>query len=112
MFVPVPADTRENSRACSLYYIARRLGHGEKAEAFVVRQVENLIAHEGFPPPLPYYRAGRKIARLGRWSRWNRDAADAWFDGTVPPPLRAALADNLVARHAAELARRAEALAA
>lgn len=116
MFVPVPADLREGSRSCSLFYIARRLGYGERSEGWLVSYVDCLISHEGFPPPLPLYRvtggSRRKVDRLGGGHRWNRDAVDAWFDGTIPPKLAAVVEDGLAARYAAQLDARAAALGA
>jgi hypothetical protein len=116
MFVPTSADLRPGSQSCSLWYIAGRLGYREKAETWLVAYVSELIAGDGFPPPLPLYRALHSVrpVRLDKVTashRWNRDAVDAWFDGTIPPPLVEARNDNVAARFAAQLDARANAIA-
>jgi hypothetical protein len=114
MLVPTPADTRPDSRSCSLWYIAGRLGQRERSERWIADQVAQLVELESFPPPLPLFSVSkrRRVAGITGARRWNRDAVDAWFDGLIPPGLVAAIETRTAALHAATLDARAAELAA
>lgn len=113
MIVPADADTRPNSRTCSLWFIAGRLGKRERSPKWLAGYVQQLVDHEGFPPPLPHYRAGRKVEQVCEQHRWQLDAVEAWFDGLLPPPLREVTpgySPALAARFAGTLDARAAAI--
>jgi len=111
MLTPAPCDIRPGSRSCSLWYPAGRLGHRERSFEWIANQIQLLIDNDGFPEPLALYdTAQRKVDRITPKSRWNVDAVDAWFDGTVPAHLTEAHQSRLVSMHAAQLDANAAAL--
>lgn len=113
MLTPAPCDTRPGSRSCSAWYIAGRLGHRERSLAWIARQIQLLIDHEGFPPPIVRFAGDRRVDAIGHASRWNLEAVDAWFDGnTVPAALAPAVSSLAAARDAALLDQRAKELVA
>jgi hypothetical protein len=114
MLVPSKDDMKPAQQGgVSLWYIATRLGVGERSEQWVLNYVRHLIANEGFPKPFPYIGLQQKRARkdVHLQSRWLRAAVDAWFDGFLPPHLVTVVDDRQAARDANTLDQRAEALA-
>ncbi|MEA3036829.1 MAG: hypothetical protein QOH04_2606 [Sphingomonadales bacterium] len=117
---PALCDTRPGSRAVSAFYVAGRLGYRERSWPWIRRQVEALIAHEGFPTPIILYdcarpAAARRVEGVNSGSRWDKEAVDAWFDGQPSARIPAAIAESastrLAARYAGELDARAAAMA-
>jgi len=99
-----------------LFYIAGRLGHRGRTERWLASYLEQLIANDGFPPPLPLYRGVGKLARkvdtITGSTRWTRAGVDAWFDGFLPPALAVAADERAALEHAATLDARAAEMAA
>jgi predicted DNA-binding transcriptional regulator AlpA len=92
-------------QAVTMAYVARRLGIHERTEATQRRHILDLVANHAFPSSLP--------GRLGcRSLRWDRRAVDAWFDGLLPPQLQDHFESSAAALTLADLAARAEAIAA
>lgn len=78
-----------------IWFIRRITGHARKGEASLIRYVEGLIEHHGFPPPLPLFRNGGEITGEVRSdSKWLRAAVMEWLEGFLPPTIPAALADE------------------
>lgn len=98
-------------QSVSLFYVAGRLGQRERSPKWLADYLDQLIAKEGFPPPLPLYRSGKRVATIGTFTRWTRDGVDAWFDGFLPPALGAAVDDQRLAEAAAVMDARAEQMA-
>lgn len=72
--------------------IARRLGVDRRSRPWQVRYVAKLIEERGFPKPLPTMLGDAVTEDIKpTWSRWIREAVDAWFDGQLPPSAVAAL---------------------
>jgi len=93
--------------------IARLLGIHQRADAWRVRYIAQLIAEAHFPPPFPYQRAGRLRRDISStYSRWHRGAVMAWIDGQLPPDLVRAIDDEAAHAAAARMDARAAGLAA
>lgn len=95
----------------SFFDIARRLGQADRTVAWLSSYIGELIAHDGFPSPLPLYRKGKRVTAIGATHRWTRDSAQAWFDSFLPPALAAVIDEQQLAAHAATLDARATAMA-
>ncbi|HEV2747512.1 MAG TPA: hypothetical protein VGW34_09475 [Allosphingosinicella sp.] len=110
MIVPAHCDSRPGSQTVSLWYVAGWLGQRERSAAWLAGQIDLLIAHEGFPPPIPFYIGARRIASAHASARWLREPVDAWFDGLRPAHL---IADGteIAARYADRLDAAAAAIA-
>lgn len=103
--VPADCDKRPGSRSCSAWYIAGRLGHRRRSPQWIFKQIQLLIEHEGFPPPIVQFtRFGHKVDGLHPSSRWQLEPVDAWFDGQPS----AQLPDHILA-NAGELTERRQA---
>lgn len=101
---PAAAQGRQDP-TCSLFDILARLGaqqHGGRRRSFAwgARYVQALIDAEGFPQPLPAFRSSKLTREIGRASRWQLAAVDAWFDEASGPAAAAAI-DAAAARDAA-----------
>lgn len=98
----VVAPTEEDGPSCTIWYIQLKLGRGDYSVPRMVRYVEGLIAHHGFPRPFPREKKGGGLTEaVGDKSRWPRAAVDQWLEDWLPPE----------AAVAAERARQAEAAA-
>jgi hypothetical protein len=74
-----------------LFSVAGMLGQRQRSPAWICRYLDQLIEHEGFPPPLPLLTRGGLTRSAHRRSEWLRDAVDAWLGGQAPPPLAPAI---------------------
>lgn len=82
----------------SLGDVQLRLGQGDRSTRWLLAYVARLIAHHGFPAPLPLQHGGIVDCTPRSKSRWPAAAVDAWFDhllppGTTPAAERAAASD-------------------
>jgi hypothetical protein len=103
----------EKGAGVSLWYVAMRLGLTGRSAQWLLNHIRQLVANHGFPPPFPHFMLdGRKRDGITLASRWLREAADAWFDGFLPPALAEAAEAARLARDAETLDQRAKALAA
>lgn len=119
MIPQADCDRRPNSRSCSAWYIAGRGGFRERSPAWILRQIQAWIDHEGFPPPIILYfcSPGRRPTRVGELTtraRWNVEAVDLWFAGQpsakLPPHILESASAALAAHYAGQLDARAEAI--
>lgn len=91
--------------------ITRRMGVDRRSRPWQVRYLTRLIAERGFPKPLPtMYGAAVTDEIKPTWSRWVREAVDAWFDGQLPPSALAAISAAERAEVDAKIAGRLEAM--
>jgi hypothetical protein len=89
---PPDCDRREHSQSCSPWYIASRLGHRERSAPWIFGQIQQLIDHAGFPPPIVRLIGGEPVEGIRQLSRWQREAVDRWFDSQPSARLAIPLA--------------------
>jgi len=112
MLIPADCDKRPDSPSCSPWYIAGRLGRRERSGQWIVREIQKLIDHAAFPPPiLQLDDKGKPIAGLRLTSRWQREPVDAWFDAQPSARLTETTADAAFETEKARAARRLDARA-
>ncbi len=101
-------DRYGDEPTCTLHWIGRMLGHDGSTQA-LEQYVSNLIATEGFPPPMPHRKHGGGISHevSYRRSHWIRAAVLQWFSGYLPPAAGAALDDRARAAAADDMDRAA-----
>lgn len=113
MLQPARDDLRPQQQGgVSLWYIATRLGCGDRSAQWVANYVRQLVDDHKFPKPFPpcILRKQRR-AEVGLHSRWLRSAVDAWLDGFMPEHLAPIAEDAALRRDAELLDNRADALA-
>jgi hypothetical protein len=92
----------DDDHACTIWYIAQRLGRRDYSAKRLVAYVGGLIDSHDFPKPFPReQRGGGLTLEVGKHSRWPRAAVDQWLHGWLPPEAGAAL-DAQARREAAE----------
>lgn len=106
-----PLPTYANGTLYGLFAVGGMLGHRKRTEAWLCRMIDALIAHDGFPQPLPLpTRAGHTSRAAHRDSRWPAAAVDAWLAAQVPAGLVAAVDTTALTAASARLDARARAL--
>lgn len=77
---------------CNLHWIGVQLGH-DGSTASLEQYVAQLIADEGFPPPLPHLKHGGGLSRSVsyRRSQWIRAGVLAWLGHFLPPSASTAI---------------------
>jgi hypothetical protein len=81
MLTPADCDKRPDSPSCSPWYIAGRLGRRERSATWILREIQKLMDHAGFPPPIVQLDGrGQPVAGLRVNARWQREPVDRWFD--------------------------------
>lgn len=74
--------------------VARILGVQARSERWQCRYLDQLIAAEGFPRPLPTLVGGALSHSVNyKRSRWIRAAVQAWLNGTLPSGINAQIED-------------------
>lgn len=89
--ITLSSASGQTDRTCTLGYICTALGrisYGERRRCAYVRQ---LIAHHGFPRPLPTLHRRQLTSDVVASSRWLRAAVDNWLEDFLPPDAAAAL---------------------
>lgn len=78
---------RGDDPTCNLHWIARQLGCAGESDAHKIRYVDQLIAHFGFPRPLPHLAHGGRVATTIHpvRSQWIRAGVEAWLADFLPP---------------------------
>ena len=89
---PADCDRREESPSVSAWYIADRLGHRGRSGPWVFSQVQQLIDHAQFPPPIVRLIGGKRVKGIKQSSRWQRETVDQWFDAQPSARLAVPLA--------------------
>lgn len=109
---PLPSlPTFANGTLYGLFAVGGMLGHRDRAVSWLCRLVDALIAHDGFPQPLPLrQRDGTTSRAAHRDSRWPAAAVDAWLAGQIPRGLVAVVDTSHLAAASARLDMRARAL--
>lgn len=88
----VMLERHKGASTCNLHWIRRVLGAREKQDELLIDYVELLIAHSGFPPPLPHRKHGGGLETgVARRSEWLRAGVIEWLSGYLPPAAVAAL---------------------
>lgn len=96
---------------CTFGYVQGLLGQGKLNPRRMVQYLTALIEQHDFPAPLPALVKGGKLTTgVHPRSTWIRSAVHAWLDGTLPPPLAAAIDDQAYAEAAMDMDARATTL--
>lgn len=82
-----------NAHTCGIHDIAGRMGHADRSVAWICKLIDRLIVEQDFPKPFPALRGNTLTAKVGRRTRWAREAVDAWFHGQLPPGAQAQARD-------------------
>lgn len=105
-----PAPVLANGTLYSLFTVGGLLGHRPRTVGWLCKYIDALIAHDGFPQPLPL-RVGNTTSRAAhKDSRWPSVAVDAWLVAQVPAGLVEAAGQSLLAAASARLDQRARGL--
>lgn len=106
-----PLPTFANGTLYGLFAVGGILGHRQRTAAWICRLVDALIAHDGFPQPLPLRMPDGRTSRAAhKDSRWPSVAVDAWLANQVPVALVSAAETSALAAASSRLDERARAL--
>lgn len=81
---PAPAPCRQ---LLNIFSVAGHLGQRRRSLAYIVRYLDQLVEHAGFPAPLPVNTRKGLIRTAHKDSQWLADAVEAWLAGQAPAPL-------------------------
>lgn len=99
---PIPSPGADaDDHNCTIWYIRRRLGRLDYGIDRLTTLLKALIESHGFPPPLPYLRAGELTQDVSDKASWIRSVVDQWLLDFLPPEAGAAL-DAQARRQAAD----------
>lgn len=106
---PLPElPTFANGTLYGLFAVGGMLGHRQRAAGWICRLVDALIAHDGFPQPLPLRLSDGRTSRAAhKDSRWPSVAVDAWLANQVPAALIDAAGASALAAASSRLDARA-----
>lgn len=106
-----PLPTFANGTLYGLFAVGGILGHRDRTTGWLCKLIDALIAHDGFPQPLPLRMRGGGISRAAhKDSRWPSVAVDAWLANQVPVALVDAAETSALAAASSRLDVRARAL--
>ena len=109
---PLPKlPTFANGTLYGLFAVGGILGHRERTVGWLCKLIDAMIAHDGFPQPLPLRMSGGGTSRAAhRDSRWPSVAVDAWLANQVPAALVDAAETSVLAAASSRLDARARSL--
>ena len=71
----------------NIFAVAGQLGQRRRTLPYIVRYLDQLVEHAGFPSPLPVNTRKGLIRTAHKDSQWLADAVEAWLAGQAPAPL-------------------------